>query len=181
MTTTRTRALDAAVELLGTEGLRSLTHVRVDERAGLPKGSTSNSFRTRRALLEGVAVRILERELPGVGTTFTQPSTPEEFVEGLSSLLELLTGPARVPTTARLVLFLEASHDPPLREVLSRGRGILEAMGVASLATLGARDPRNAAAAVAACFEGLLLHRVARHDETDPRPVLGLVVRGALA
>ncbi|RPF29107.1 TetR/AcrR family transcriptional regulator [Georgenia muralis] len=180
MTTTRTRALDAAVELLGTEGLRSLTHVRVDERAGLPKGSTSNYFRTRRALVEGAADRILEREMPGVGTAF-QPTSPEEFVEGLSSLLELLTGPARVPTTARLVLFLEASHDAPLREVLSRGRATLEAMGVAGLATLGARDPRTAAAAVAACFEGLLLHRVARHDDTDPRPVLGLVVRGALA
>ena len=42
MTPTKVRVLEAAVELLGTEGLRSLTHARVDERAGLPKGSTSN-------------------------------------------------------------------------------------------------------------------------------------------
>jgi hypothetical protein len=48
---TKVRALDAAIELLGTEGLRALTHVRVDLRAGLPKGSTSNYFRTRAALL----------------------------------------------------------------------------------------------------------------------------------
>ena len=59
---TRERALDAAVELLGVHGLRALTHARVDERAGLPLGSTSNWFRTRRALLGGVVDWIAERE-----------------------------------------------------------------------------------------------------------------------
>ena len=63
----REQALAAAVELLGTEGLRSLTHGRVDERAGLPKGSTSNHFRTRAALLEGVLDWMLDTELPEVG------------------------------------------------------------------------------------------------------------------
>jgi DNA-binding transcriptional regulator YbjK len=59
---TRERGLDAAVELLGAEGVRALTHARVDERAGLPPGSTSNWFRTRRALLGGVVDWIAERE-----------------------------------------------------------------------------------------------------------------------
>jgi hypothetical protein len=31
-----------------------------------------------------------------------------------------------------------------------------------------------------ACIEGLVLHRVVRHDESDPRPVLELVVKAAL-
>ena len=48
--TSKTRALDAAIDLLGTQGLRALAHTRVDERASLPKGSTSNYFRTRQAL-----------------------------------------------------------------------------------------------------------------------------------
>ena len=60
--TTRNRALEAAVELLGAEGVRALTHARIDDRAGLPSGSTSNSFRTRRALLGGVVDWIAERE-----------------------------------------------------------------------------------------------------------------------
>ena len=34
MTPTKLRVLEAAVELLGTEGLRALTHARVDEQAG---------------------------------------------------------------------------------------------------------------------------------------------------
>jgi hypothetical protein len=32
-----------------------------------------------------------------------------------------------------------------------------------------------------ACAEGLILHRVVRHDSSDPRPALGLVVQAALA
>jgi DNA-binding transcriptional regulator YbjK len=59
---TRERALEAAVGLLGAEGVRALTHARVDERAGLPPGSTSNWFRTRRALLGGVVDWLAERE-----------------------------------------------------------------------------------------------------------------------
>lgn len=83
------------IELLGTQGLRALTHGRVDARAGLPRGSTSNHFRTRQALL-------------------------------------------------------------------------------------GACDPQVAATAVMAYAEGVILHRIARHDETDPRPSFALVVAAAL-
>lgn len=32
-----------------------------------------------------------------------------------------------------------------------------------------------------ACAEGLILHRVARYDDSDIRPILELVVRAALA
>ena len=56
--TTRERALEAAVELLGSQGVRALSHARVDDRAGLPAGSTSNWFRTRRAL-HAVAEHVL--------------------------------------------------------------------------------------------------------------------------
>ena len=62
MASTRDRALDAAVELVGEQGIRALTHARVDERAGLPKGSTSNWFRTRDALVAGVITWLAESE-----------------------------------------------------------------------------------------------------------------------
>ena len=62
MPATKDRALEAAVELLGTDGVRALSHARVDERAGLPPGSTSNWFRTRRALLAGIVDWIAEQE-----------------------------------------------------------------------------------------------------------------------
>src|SRR5664279_596003 len=56
------RLLDAAIHVLGTGGMRRLTHRAVDAGAGLPVGSTSNRFRTRDALLSAVLRRILERE-----------------------------------------------------------------------------------------------------------------------
>jgi len=180
VTSAKVRTLDAAIELLGTEGLRALTHARVDSRAGLPMGSTSNYFRTRAALLTGVADRVLERELPLVGATFS-PISADDLVEALCGLFAYLTGPNRVQTTARLVLFLEGSHDAGLRAALTRGRAAMEATAVTAFAELGARDPRAAGAAIAACSEGLLLHNIARHDDTDPRPTFDLVVRAALA
>jgi AcrR family transcriptional regulator len=181
MTPTKARALDAAIELLGKEGLRALTHARVDERAGLPKGSTSNYFRTRRALVAGVVDRIVELEEAEIGATFVPPASAADFVDGLSDLFDFLTRTRRAQTTARLVLFMEASHDADLRDVLSRARTGMASSVVVTMASLGARDPGTAAAAVVACFEGLLLHRIARHDDTDPRPVLEHVVDAALS
>ncbi|MFH8476781.1 TetR/AcrR family transcriptional regulator [Streptomyces sp. NPDC018000] len=56
------RITDAALALLAERGLRGLTHRAVDERAGLPQGSTSNYARTRQALLEAAVRRLAERE-----------------------------------------------------------------------------------------------------------------------
>jgi hypothetical protein len=57
----------------------------------------------------------------------------------------------------------------------------MEATAIPALAQLGANDPRAAAATIAACTEGLILHRIARHDDADPRPTFDLVVNAALA
>ncbi|MFB7848498.1 hypothetical protein ACFC34_15810, partial [Streptomyces sp. NPDC056053] len=53
---------DAALALLAERGMRGLTHRAVDERAGLPQGSTSNCARTRQSLLETAVRRLAERE-----------------------------------------------------------------------------------------------------------------------
>ncbi len=124
MTPTRTRALDAAIDLVGTEGLRSLTHARVDERADLPKGTTSNYFRTRAALLTGTVGAIVEREMSEVGVL--APTSADDLVDALCRLIDYTTVANRTVTAARLVLFLEAGHDPALREALARGRTAME-------------------------------------------------------
>ncbi|MFB9733425.1 TetR/AcrR family transcriptional regulator [Ornithinimicrobium kibberense] len=180
MRSLRDRALDAAIELVGTQGLKALTHRRIDERADLPPGSTSNYFRTRDALLRGVADAILEREISGMRATFA-PQSAEELLEAMVALLDRTTEDQRTLTSARLVLFMEASHNPALRESLGRGRATFEAALQGALAELGATDPVAATRAMMACAEGLILHRVARHDDSDIRPALELVVRAALA
>lgn len=180
MSQLRDRALDAAIELLGTQGLKGLTHRRIDQLAQLPPGSTSNYFRTRAALLTAVVDAIVEREMAGAGAAFA-PRSVDEFVDGLVALVDHITRDQRTVTTARLVLFMEASHDPALREALWRGRALIATAVEATLRGLGARDARTAAGALMACSEGLILHRIARHDDTDVRPVLDLVARAALA
>jgi len=113
MRSNRDRALDAAIDLLGTEGLRALTHARVDQRAALPRGSTSNYFRTRAALLQGVVDAMVAQESPAVDFAFA-PRTTTELVDELCRLFDLMVGPNRVMTTARMTLLLEAGHDPGL-------------------------------------------------------------------
>lgn len=180
MPSTRTAVLDAAIELVGQQGLRALTHARVDARAGVPAGSTSNYFRTRAALLGGVVDRIVDRELVTVGSAFA-PATAADLVDGLCGLLEHTTGPNRTLTTARLTLFLEASHDASLQAAVSRGRAAMESSVVLALSRLGASDPHASASAVMAAFEGVILHRIARGDTTDPRPMFDLLATAALS
>lgn len=180
MTSNRERSLSAAVDLLGTEGLRALTHARVDDRAGLPKGTTSNYFRTRAALFSGVADWMVQQEAPVVGEAM-KPESAAELVDELCKIFEFLTGPSRVMTTARMVLRVEASHDAQLRELLARGRATMVDLVLPAVARVGARDPEAATNTLAACFEGLFMQRIARNENPDPRPVFEIVVRGALA
>lgn len=179
VTPTRQRALDAAIDLVGTEGLRSLTHARVDERAGLPKGSTSNYFRTREALTIGVVEWMAQRERAELAPPVA-PRSADELVAMLVSGVEYATGPNRTLTAARLALFSDAAHNPRIRTAISAGHDMLSGWIAGILAGLGAADPAAGAAALAACSEGFILHRVCRGDTTDMRPALTLMVRGVL-
>lgn len=54
---------DAAIRVLVRGGSRALTHRAVDAEAELPSGSTSNIFRSRRALVAAVVDAVLQRDL----------------------------------------------------------------------------------------------------------------------
>ena len=98
---TRERGLEAAVELLGAEGVRALTHARVDERAGLPPGSTSNWFRTRRALLGGIVDWIAERERADLEPAAMPTISGVDQLSRLCTVVELRTeGSLRAPAGA---------------------------------------------------------------------------------
>ena len=83
-------------------------------------------------------------------------------------------------TAARLTLFMEANHNADIRAAVSQTRNVMERSIVAAMARLGATDPYAAGLAVMACCEGIILHRIARHDTTDARPLLQIVVNAAL-
>jgi hypothetical protein len=92
-----------------------------------------------------------------------------------------MTGPNVVATTVRMVLWMEAATNPQVRQALLRGRATMSSMLIPALASLGARDPLAASDTIGACVQGVFLQRFARGEEVDPRPLLEIIVRGALA
>ena len=175
---TRKRGLQAAVELLGSEGVRALSHARVDERAGLPPGSTSNWFRTRRALLGGVVDWIAEQER----ADFDPAAMPaiaglDGLIEGLCAMAELQIGLFAARTRARYALFLELAGDPELGEPLRRQRAEFERWTERMVTAAGIPDPVPATRAIMALADGLLLHRLTVDPNLDMRPAIDRAVR----
>ena len=175
---TRERSLEAAVELLGADGVRALSHARVDERAGLPPGSTSNWFRTRRALLGGVVDWIAERERADLDPAAIPTITGvDELIEGLCAVTELQIGPYAARTRARYALFLELAGDPELGEPLRRQRREFERWTERIVIALGIDDPVPATRALMALGDGLILHRLTVDPALHVRPAIERAVR----
>jgi DNA-binding transcriptional regulator YbjK len=179
----RSTVLDAAIDLLGREGLRGLTHRGVDAAAGLPAGSTSNYFRTRRALLEGVLDRLVARDRADAAALIgPAPGTTGELVDLFVGYVLTATGPDVVRTRARYALFVEAASVPELRAAVQLRRDELRAWGTGMLTALGVGtgDAEFCARVLMDYLDGVILHRLTSDDESDPREgirrVLGSLV-----
>lgn len=175
---TRERALDAAVELVGTQGVRALSHARVDDRAGLPPGSTSNWFRTRRALLAGVVDCISERMSDDLGqATMGRTTGPDGLIEGLCAMGDLQTGPLATRNRARYALFLELCGDPELGEPLRQQHRRFQRWTEQLVTAAGIADPVPATRALMALMDGLMLHRLTLDPGLELRPAIERAVR----
>ncbi|WP_264005782.1 TetR/AcrR family transcriptional regulator [Mycolicibacterium sphagni] len=107
---------DAAIDVLAEEGARGLTHRKVEQRAGLPDGTTSSYFPTRSALLRAVAERVAELDAAEFVSVATDPSDTDPPVSTLALLAEMAmrsaSGAELNRTRARYELSLHASRDP---------------------------------------------------------------------
>ncbi|MCD2440962.1 TetR family transcriptional regulator [Agromyces sp. SYSU K20354] len=178
MAATRERALEAAVELLGTEGIRALSHARVDARAGLPAGSTSNWFRTRRSLLAGIVEWIAVSERAELDPALMpMPTDAEALIVGLTALLEMQTGLHAARTRARYALFLELADDPELGELHRRQRREFERLAEQLVTAAGVPEPVPSARALMALSDGLVFHRLTIDPMLDLRPPIERAVR----
>jgi len=122
---------------------------------------------------------MVSAEAPAVDAA-VMPRTADHLATELARLFEFLTGPSKTMTTARMVLLVEASHDDTLRTALAAGRTAMERAMLPTLIALGAAEPRALIAALASAFEGMFLHRIARHADLDPKPVFDIILRGGL-
>lgn len=177
MSSTRRRALEAAVHLIGTEGIRALTHGRVDAAASLPPGSTSNHFRTRAALVAGVIEWMAQQERADAGPP--EIRTRDQFVDAISHVVAVHSGPLADRTRARYALFLEADEDAkqPLREQ----RTGMENWVRSILTDLGGEAAAQHTLFVMAAGDGLLLHRVTVDPDAPIEPVIARAIDAALA
>ena len=120
--TSRADALaDAGLAVLADVGMRGLTHRAVDEAAQLPSGSCSNVFRSRAALIEGLAARIYERLTPPDDYLAAQAAIPPTRDQWVRLMVDLLDRARRQPELhiALLELRLEATRRHELRDPLT--------------------------------------------------------------
>jgi DNA-binding transcriptional regulator YbjK len=111
---------DAAIALLAAEGIKGVTHLKVDAKAAVPKGSTSFYFRTNSALFLGAANRVAELDLKDLATATREQGDPTS-PSGLAKLVMSTTKGARLQRAkARNELALQASRNPELADVLRR-------------------------------------------------------------
>ena len=103
----RTQLLDAALAVVADKGMKGLTHRAVDAAAQVAEGTTSNYFRTRLALVEGVLDRLLERDRVDVAalTGAAPPCDARELEVLLYRYVMFATGSDAVRTRARFAMF----------------------------------------------------------------------------
>ncbi|MFF9298811.1 TetR/AcrR family transcriptional regulator [Streptomyces althioticus] len=154
---------DTALALLAERGMRGLTHRAVDERAGLPQGSTSNVARTRQALLELAVRRLADREERVLA--LQDLPDPREGTDALLDALALTTHRAltrnRDLTLARYELALEATRRPELRAHFDAAGARFRTLLTALVTALGSPSPDRHALALIAWADGLLFSCVA--------------------
>lgn len=154
----RTAIADAAIELLARDGSRGLTHRAVDRALGLPEGSTSFYYRTRRALLEAAAQRIATLN---VSEAAPIPSSSESGPEMLAAAIERWASPEFASRQiARIELLLEARRRPEFADIFDTARERLIAQTAHALAAMGAPHDERTAKATLATLEGFITDRL---------------------
>jgi DNA-binding transcriptional regulator YbjK len=118
----RAQILDAAIDILADTGVGGVTHRQVDDRAGVPPGTTSNYFRTRLALLEATAAHTVDLHWKYVElaqSAIGQPMSRDDVVAMLALLVSNPDDQYRRRTLARFELFMEGIRRPELRPFIN--------------------------------------------------------------
>ncbi len=160
----RRRLIEAAVAQLAQEGMRGLTHRKVERRAGVSQGLAKYHFGNLAGLIEAVLTHMVEVELPDVFSVSPQTQAaalasgefPPELWHAARAVLD---GVAARPdlVRARFELYLHAAGRPELQEIIRRARNKFVRMIAASLPSA---NPEAAARMVVALIDGMLLDQL---------------------
>lgn len=165
MSTTDRRAalVDAAIDVIATQGIRALTHRALDTALALPRGSASYYFRTKRALIEAIADQITTRSRDDFAAAELAPAAPidpEATAQALASWLDRLLLDRRNHLIVRHALIIDPLGGPESHRQLAhclfsteRARELFHALGFP--------EPDAAAADFVAVLEGVVFDRFA--------------------
>jgi DNA-binding transcriptional regulator YbjK len=178
----RGRLLDAALAVIDSDGIRGLTHRRLEDEAGLARGSARYHLGTNdqiiAATLEHAALRdlrMIEAALARLGLDAlagSKASIPKMAAVMVSTLLE---NPGAI--RARYELLLEATRRPSLKAEAQRWRAHFVDTTELGLTAAGLDDPHTAALLLVAILDGLTLDAVITDRTIAPE----LAERGAAA
>jgi DNA-binding transcriptional regulator YbjK len=133
----RRELCDAGIQVLAEQGTRGLTHQQVDRTAGMPDGTTSYYYRTRAALMRGIADRVAEIDIANLNSLAEAPDRADSPFGGLARMVVTQSkGQGLHLNKARLELLLAATRDPELGETLTEFVGQLIAMTHDAILTL---------------------------------------------
>jgi DNA-binding transcriptional regulator YbjK len=173
---------DAAIQILGTAGIHTLSHRSVDEQAGLPHGTAANYFPTRDDLLGAAARRIAGlhlAEMAAADHATADRATADRAAADRADrdVLAELIGTSlfdsatrhRVRYLAILELTLEATRRPGLaRSMAELGAAALET-SVAEHRALGLATSPDQVQTLITLFGGTLLTLVTGPPEAVTR------------
>lgn len=162
----RTAIVDAAIEVLATEGGRGLTHRAIDRRLDLPLGSTANYFSTRTALLRAVTQRLLELDIVSLedlpDRRMSKDRTASFYAERLASSF---LPDMRHHYIAHHEVLLQSARDHQLRREIAEARQRFVNATAQILTAIGCADPKCHAPGLVAMIDGLLIDQLLYSDK----------------
>ena len=188
----RRQLADAAIDLLGSNGVHGVSHPKVDERADVPPGTASFYFRTRKALLQAIATRLAELDLADfslMAELADNQSTQFTGTAGLARIVMYVNSePWLTRAKARYELALLAGRDSELAEILDESAGRLYGLARDVVtqwhAGESAPDPAlidDQATATLAFINGVMLTFVAGQPAVEDPEHLDRLIQGVIA
>lgn len=167
----RERLLNAAAELIPERGWTAVSTRILAERAGVTPSVVHYHFPSLSSLLSEAATSRMRELLAGLNELMESTRSPGDAIETMLASVEEYTG-----VDASSLLFIEAylasTRDDELRERIGELVAEFRQRFGQWLDQHGVPAPFETAAVLAACVDGLLLHRGLGLKAKDPSAVL---------
>lgn len=158
--------LDAAIRVLGDEGVGALTHRRVAAEAGLPLAATTYWFASKDQLLLSAYRRAAERDIARVRRVAEQ-HRGGDLTEALIALISAELRDGRVALVACFSMWFEAARRPELQPIEAEWSEAYEQSIEELLRGAGSEQPGLDAQVLTATVDGLLLGLLARGGDAS--------------